>query len=392
MYTPQSRFSRVPRGGSRNSRPAHKKQNIHPSKFIKEAKAVEQIEYISKNTFEDFAFNPVIERNLKDKGYLTPTPIQDQSIPHIMQGKDLVGLANTGTGKTAAFVLPILHRIIDNRKLRALIIAPTRELATQIEEELRSFAKGSGLRAALLIGGASMGKQIGELRGNPHFIIGTPGRMKDHVQRGTLKLDSLNVVVLDEVDRMLDMGFVADIRTLLTGMSPVRQSLFFSATMDPKISTLIKTFSQDPVQVSVKIGETSENVNQDVVYYLSTDDKIEKLHNLLIQPQVGKTLVFDDTKHGVERLGRELAGRGFRVDALHGNKSQAQRQRALDRFKSSEVTVLVATDVAARGIDVADITHVINYSAPTTYDDYIHRIGRAGRAGKSGSALTFLSR
>jgi superfamily II DNA/RNA helicase len=368
------------------------KQFIHPSRFVKAAQpAVEAEAYVPKHTFADFPFHALLKKNISDKGYVTPSPIQDNSIPHGLAGSDIVGIANTGTGKTAAFALPTLHRLLEEPFARALIIAPTRELAQQIDEECRSIAKGSGLYRAVLIGGSSMREQLRDLETVPSIVIGTPGRIKDHIERGSLDLSGFNIVTLDEVDRMLDMGFINDIRHILDNVSSERQSFFFSATMDPKIQELIHTFLQNPVVVSVKTGETSDNVEQNVVRYLATQDKIEKLHEILIQDHVSKTLVFDETQRSVERLSKELQDRGFKVDSIHGGKTQGQRQRALKQFKDNKLSVLVATDVAARGIDISDITHVINYTTPQTYDDYVHRIGRAGRAGRTGYALTFVN-
>jgi superfamily II DNA/RNA helicase len=330
--------------------------------------------------------------NINKKGFEKPTAIQDKTIPLVLAGKDVVGIANTGTGKTAAFGIPMLHDLITHMDHRAIIIAPTRELAQQIMEECFSFGKGCGLRSALLIGGASMNMQRRDLRYNPRVVVGTPGRIKDHIQQGTLPLSLFNFVVLDEVDRMLDMGFINDITSILARVSKDRQSLFFSATMDSKISSLIDQFSKDPVRISTKEGSTVDSVSQNVVYYGGSLDKMDKLHDVLIAGGFGKAIIFDDTKRAVDRLGRELTARGFKVDEIHGDKSQAQRSRALDRLKKDEINILVATDVAARGIDVSDITHVINYSTPNSYDDYVHRIGRTGRAGKTGIALTFLPR
>jgi ATP-dependent RNA helicase RhlE len=397
MYTPTTNRRRPSNGRqfggqSRPIRNKSHKQNIHPSRFIKPAKFMEAEIYSSVNSFEDFLMHPLLKQNVTAKGYITPSPIQDKAIPHGLAGKDVLGIANTGTGKTAAFALPVLHGLLERPGSRALIIAPTRELAEQIEDEFRSFAKGSGLFGVLLIGGASMTNQLRDLKKKPEIVIGTPGRIKDHVERGTLALSTFNLVVLDEVDRMVDMGFIADIRYLLGAIPEKRQSLFFSATVEPKIAQLINTFLVDPITISVRTGETSDNVEQDVVYYSGRDDRIEKLHDVLNGASQGKVLIFDETKYGVERLGNELVARGFKADALHGGKSQSQRQRALKRFRSNDINVLVATDVAARGIDVADITHVINYATPNTYEDYVHRIGRAGRAGRTGTALTFVSR
>lgn len=386
----RSRYSGRPRTVQR-SRNRGKSEYIDPSRFIKVAKISEIEVYQHKHTFEDFPINQLLKDNLASKGYEVPSPIQDQSIPVALEGKDVIGIASTGTGKTAAFALPILNKIINDKGSGALIIAPTRELAQQIEEEFRQLAKGSGLFGALLIGGTGMGGQLRDLKSNPQVVIGTPGRIKDHLQRGTLKLNNFNMVVLDEVDRMLDMGFVNDVTEILASLSEDRQSLFFSATMDTRVRRLIENFTNDPVTISLKASATSENVHQDVVRYRGTGEKMSKLHDLLIKDEVAKVIVFDETQRNVERLNKELMERGFSSAAIHGGKSQGERQRALARFKKSEVKILVATDVAARGIDVSDTTHVINYSVPKVYDDYIHRIGRAGRAGQTGYALTFVA-
>jgi ATP-dependent RNA helicase RhlE len=389
---PMRAYHARPQTRSGGSRGKFNKQYINPARFVKAAQVpTEVIEYIPANSFADFEFHDLLKKNITDKGYVTPSPIQDQAIPMGLAGHDIVGIANTGTGKTAAFALPTMHRLLEEPHARALIIAPTRELAQQIEEEVRSIAKGSGLFRAVLIGGSSMGEQLRDLKSIPSIVIGTPGRIKDHIERGTLDLSTFNIVTLDEVDRMLDMGFIADIRFILDNVAKDRQSFFFSATMDPKIHDLINTFLKDPVFISVKTGETSDSVEQDVVRYSASHEKIDKLHDILTQEHVGKTLVFDETQRSVERLSKELQERGFKVDSIHGGKTQGQRTRALKQFKESKLNVLVATDVAARGIDVADITHVINYSQPQTYDDYVHRIGRAGRAGRTGYALTFVN-
>lgn len=365
-------------------------QYIDPAKFVKVAKPVEVEEYTPTHRFADFAIDQHIKDNLTVKGYQVPSPIQDQTIPLGLEGKDVIGIANTGTGKTAAFALPVIDRLMHDPHAKAIILAPTRELAQQIEDEMRSIGKGSGIFGVLLIGGTPMGPQLRDLKHKPRIVIGTPGRIKDHLERGSLQLDRFNVVVLDEVDRMLDMGFLPDMQFILDSVADNRQSFFFSATMDNTVRSLIEKFSNDPVTVSVKTGDTSDNVHQDVIRYESRSDKIDKLHDALIQDTVKKVIIFDETQRSVERLNDELASRGFATDAIHGGKSQGQRQRALKKFKAAEVDILVATDVAARGIDVADITHVFNYGLPQTYEDYTHRIGRAGRAGRVGYALTFV--
>ncbi len=379
------------RSGGQRSKSGSRKDYIHPSRFVKQANPVAETEYLPTNRFSDFTMHPTLAVNIDRKGFVEPSAIQDKAIPLGLDGRDVIGVANTGTGKTLAFAIPVLHRLISNRESSALVVAPTRELAQQIDQEFREFGRGTGLRGALLIGGTGMGQQLRDLRYDPQIVIGTPGRIKDHLERRSLDLKNFDVVVLDEVDRMLDMGFVDDVREILSRLSGERQSFFFSATLDYKVEELIRTFSKDPITISVKTGNTSDNVHQDIVCYETSSDKIEQLHELLNKPEITKAIVFDDTQRAVERLSKELQARGFKADDIHGGKTQGQRQRALDRFKKNEVQVLVATDVAARGIDVADISHVINYSTPKDYETYIHRIGRAGRAGKIGHALTFVT-
>lgn len=388
-----SNRGRRPSGGQQRSGGGRRPmgQYIDPARFVRVATPAETQNYVTTNQFIDFAVNDLLKANLISKGYVTPSPIQDQTIPQVLEGKDIIGIANTGTGKTAAFAIPLLHKLMQDKSANALIIAPTRELAEQIQDECRSIAKGSGLFGALLIGGSSMGAQLRDLKERPRIVVGTPGRIKDHIERGTLKLANFNTVVLDEVDRMLDMGFVNDVRFILGQLSTPRQSLFFSATLDNRVKDLIQTFANEPVLISLKTADASEHVNQDVVRYTSTSDKMDKLHDILLQGDAVKIIVFDETQRKVERLSQDLLQRGFSADAIHGGKSQGQRQRALSRFKKSEVNILVATDVAARGIDVIDITHVINFSMPQSYEDYVHRIGRAGRAGRVGHALTFIN-
>ena len=390
-YNSRSHKFRKPgsqRSFSRGPKPKHGVY-IDSSRFIKTAVPVSEEDYQPKHAFADFDILPLIKTNLAKLGYETPTPIQDQAIPAALSGHDVVGLANTGTGKTAAFGVPILNRLMTERQSRALIIAPTRELAQQIEAESRKIATGSGISGAVLIGGSSMGAQLRDLRSRPQIVIGTPGRIKDHAERGSIDLTAFNIVVLDEVDRMLDMGFINDIRRIFNQTSSTRQAFFFSATLDAEVGRLIASFAADAVTISVK-STSASNINQDVVHYSSVSEKMDKLHDALLTSQ--KVIIFDETKRNVEKLGKELIVRGFKVDSIHGGKNQGQRQRALKRFKDNEVNVLVATNVAARGIDVIDVTHVINYSVPQTYDDYIHRIGRAGRAGRTGHALTFVAR
>lgn len=368
-----------------------KKAYIHPSKFVKAAQPREEAEqYVPQYSFADFSAHPLILSNIAAMGFTTPSPIQDKTIPAGLEGRDVVGIANTGTGKTAAFAVPLLHRLLTEPHSKAIILAPTRELAQQIEDQCRQIAKGSGLSGALLIGGVPIGPQLKSLAHNPRIIIGTPGRVKDHMERRSLKLSNCNIIVLDEVDRMLDMGFVNDIRHILGATMPQKQSLYFSATLDERVRAIIEGFSNNPVQISIKSGETSANVDQNVISYISNSDKMDKLHDVLIKQAAIKAIVFDDSQRSVDRLAKELVARGFSTDAIHGGKSQSQRQRVLNKFRNNEISILVATDVAARGLDVADITHVINYTTPQSYSDYVHRIGRTGRADKVGYALTFV--
>jgi ATP-dependent RNA helicase RhlE len=390
VYNSAKRGSR--HGQTSNRGIKRRGEYIDPARFVAVAKPTQAADYAPAHQFSDFALEQVLKSNLTDKGFKVPSPIQDQTIPLGLEGKDVIGIANTGTGKTAAFAVPVIQALISRQQAKALIVAPTRELAQQIEQECRTIGKGGGFSGAVLIGGTAMAGQLRDLRNRPRLVIGTPGRIKDHMERGTLNLDGFDIVVLDEVDRMLDMGFLPDVSYILKELAPVRQSFFFSATMDPRVQGLIRTFSNDPQTVSVKSGESSDHVNQDVVRYGGTQEKMEKLQDILLREDVSKVIVFDETQRSVEKLSNELVARGFKADAIHGGKSQGQRKRALDSFKANRTNILVATDVAARGIDVADITHVINYSQPQSYQDYVHRIGRAGRAGRVGHALTFVNK
>ncbi len=346
--------------------------------------------YVPEHAFDDFAITEKLKANIITKGYTTPTPIQDKSIPVVLAGSDIVGIANTGTGKTAAFLIPLINKVLLNPRELVLIVVPTRELAMQIDEELKGFTKGLGLHSVVCVGGASITMQLRALRLFNNFVIGTPGRIKDLIDRRALNLAGFKTAVLDEADRMLDMGFVNDMRRMMGQMPKEKQTLFFSATMSPEVEGLIKEFLRNPVRISTKTGTTAKNVEQDVVRVAPGRDKLDTLHDLLKGPGYERVLIFGRTKHGVERLSRTLVERGFLSASIHGNKSQPQRERALADFKNNRAKILVATDVAARGLDINDITHVINYDLPATHDDYIHRIGRTGRGNKKGKALTFV--
>lgn len=343
-----------------------------------------------EHAFADFVLEPELKTRIAEKGYVVPTPIQDRAIPHVLKGGDVVGIANTGTGKTAAFLIPIINKLILDRRSSALVMVPTRELALQINEEFRSLVPGLRLFSATFVGGTSTYRDVQKLRQHNHLIIGTPGRLKDMAERGALQLEDFSTVVLDEADRMLDMGFIHDMRVLLARVPESAQGLFFSATLSRSIEALVSDFLTDPVTISVKTQETSSSVEQDVIRVPPGALKIDILTDLLKNPEFDKVLVFGETKHGVEKLAKELMRRGINAESIHGNKTHGKRQNALRMFKDAHAQVLVATDVAARGLDIAGVSHVINYDIPHTYEDYVHRIGRTGRAGKRGKALTFV--
>lgn len=364
---------------------------IQTTKALNEIKQNQpETEYVPVNKFEDFRISPQVLENIRLKGYIAPTPIQDQIMHSIIEGKDAIGIANTGTGKTAAFLIPLIDKVFRNKTERVLIIAPTHELAIQTHDELRGFARGLGIYTALCIGGTNMNKQISQLRQKPHFVIGTPGRLKDLIETRILQLSQFHNVVLDEADRMVDIGFIKDIKYFISLMPPTRQSLFFSATISGKVKEILQTFVKNPVTVSVKKQETAENIEQEVIAIQRGYNKVDKLHDLLRQPDFEKVLIFGRTKWGVQKLTEELIGRGFKAGAIHGNKKQNQRQRILDEFKNNEIRILLATDVASRGLDIPNVSHVINYDMPESYEVYVHRIGRTGRADKKGIALTFI--
>lgn len=379
-FQPRGRFF----GGARRIKSFNPTDVINAPRVQKEA-----VVYTITNQFTDFKVSNPLMKNILEKGYKTPTPIQDQSIPPILEGRDLIGIANTGTGKTAAFLIPLIEKVLKNRNEKVLIVAPTRELAAQIRDEFFAFAKNLNIYCALCIGGANMHRQIGDLRRNPNFVIGTPGRIEDLLRTHNLNLSGFGSVVLDEADHMVDIGFINDIRFIISLLPRVRQSLFFSATIDEKVHGIIQSFVRNPVTVSVKTGDTADNVEQKVVK-TDRNNKVEQLHQLLIQEKFDKVLVFGRTKHGVQRLADDLVQRGFKADAIHGNKNQSQRIRTLEKFKRDEIHILIATDVASRGLDIPNVSHVINYDLPESYEAYIHRIGRTGRAANKGIALTFV--
>ncbi|CAH2600043.1 ATP-dependent RNA helicase RhlE [Rhodovastum atsumiense] len=344
--------------------------------------------------FSTFGLSPALLKALATEGYTTPTPIQAQAIPQVLAGHDVQGIAQTGTGKTAAFALPILHRLAASgarpapKTCRALILAPTRELAGQIADNVRAYARHTGLRVALMFGGVPKLRQARAIAGGVDVLVATPGRLLDHVGDRALRLDAVEVLVLDEADHMLDLGFIVPIRRIAAMLPTGRQTLLFTATMPPEIAKLASGLLRDPVRVSVApISTPAERIAQHVLFVEQTA-KRSALRNLLARAGEGRTLVFTRTKHGADRVVKDLDAHGIEAVAIHGNKSQGQRERALGAFRAGVTRVLVATDIAARGIDVDGVTHVVNFDLPNVPESYVHRIGRTARAGASGVAIS----
>ncbi len=363
--------------------------HIDPQRFVRKAMPMEKVTYTPQHAFTDFAISEELKKRIIDRGYTTPTAIQDQAIPLILEGHDVVGIANTGTGKTAAFLVPLIDKVLKNEDEKVLIICPTRELAVQIRDELIRLTQRSHIFSALCIGGSALGPQIHTLKRNPQFVIGTPGRLCDLDKQRALHFGDYANIVLDEVDRMLDMGFIQPIRMIASKLPQERQTLFFSATLSSQIEGIMYAFLKEPKFVSVKTQDTAANVDQDIIR-VNGRNKVDILHELLKTDGWEKVIVFARTKRGVEKLSRQLYDRSVDVAAIHGNKNQNQRQRALEMFKKNRIQVLLATDVASRGLDIDSVTHVVNFDIPESYEDYVHRIGRTGRADKTGIAITFI--
>ncbi|MGE4130495.1 MAG: DEAD/DEAH box helicase [Bdellovibrionales bacterium] len=349
----------------------------------------------ANDLFSDLALIDPLQRALKASGYTSPTPIQKLAIPSLLEGRDLLGCAQTGTGKTAAFALPILqhlsqtHRRLVPRQARALILTPTRELAIQIHDSFRTYGKFLNLRYSVVFGGVGQGAQVNSLRGGVDVLVATPGRLLDLIDQRYLSLRNLEIFVLDEADRMLDMGFVHDIRKVIAMLPPRRQNLFFSATMPKEIRLLADSMLSHPISVeATPVSSTAERIQQSLMY-VERKRKGDLLRFVLQDPKFERVIVFTRTKHGANRVSENLEKNGIATAAIHGNKSQAARQRALQDFRAGRVRVLVATDIAARGIDVDLISHVINYEIPNVAESYVHRIGRTARAGAEGIALSF---
>jgi len=380
------------RNTSRSRKGGFSGDSININRFINKAEIVKPSEVFSpRYSFDDLAILDVLKRSIASRGFTTPTPIQDGAIPPILDGRDIIGLADTGTGKTAAFLIPMIHKILSDPKEKVLIVVPVRELAIQIQEELSIFAKKMKLSSVIVVGGFNIQRQIKEVRNHHNVLIGTPGRLKDLINRKVLDLSRINNVILDEADRMLDMGFISDVKLLLSLVSKKRQIMLFSATFSTEIENLIRKFLVNPKKIYLKTRETSKQVDQDIVRVSAGRDKVDVLHDILNQTQLEKVLVFTRTKHGADKLSKKLYQKGFKSESIHGNKSQNKRQKALKMFKENVINILIATDVAARGLDIPNVSHVINFDVPATYEDYVHRIGRTGRADQTGIALTFVN-
>lgn len=378
----RNRFTRF------SGKKSFRSKSFDPSFLVDKNEVVEEVEikYEVSSLFEDFNIDSRIKEAISRRNFTKPTPIQDKAIPEIINGKDLVGIADTGTGKTAAFLIPLIDKVFKKRS-KILIVAPTRELATQIESELREFNKQ--IPSAVCIGGLSITNQKHKLRKNPNFVIGTPGRLMDLFNQKALNFNIFDTVVLDEVDRMLDMGFIKDVQKIIQALPTERQSLFFSATLDEKTKLVMNSFLKEPTTISLKSENKHKNIEQKIVK-VNGRNKEDMLQELLDSKETIKSLVFVRTKRGADKLNKSMLSIGFRTAVIHGNKSQFQRQKSLELFKLGKIDILIATDVASRGIDVKEITHVINFDLPETQEDYIHRIGRTGRGDKKGIAVTFV--
>lgn len=342
-------------------------------------------------TFADLGLNKKVQQAIDEMGFEEPSPIQAQCIPVVLTGKDVIGQAQTGTGKTAAFGIPLVEMATSARHVQGLILTPTRELAIQVAGELRKIARYKRVRTLPIYGGQSIGHQIKALQQGVHIVIGTPGRVLDHIRRGTLKLDKLRTIVLDEADEMLDMGFIDDIEAILQETPKDRQTLLFSATMPAPVKKLANRYMKDPVNVTINRGEVTVPLIEQVYYKVLERNKLESLCRIIDSEDIQLGIIFCRTKRGVDELTEALIARGYMADGLHGDLSQAQRDRVMKKFRTGEIEMLVATDVAARGIDVGNVSHVVNYDIPQDPESYVHRIGRTGRAGKRGLAITLVT-
>lgn len=383
------------RAGNADRRQVKKKKEstLDPKLFVKKAKPSGQAGFRTEKTFEDLKLNSRLLSNILAKGYETLTTIQEQSILPLLEGRDMMAISKTGSGKTAAFLIPIIeHALKDPRNYTALVVTPTRELALQIEEEFKSLVLGLQLYSATFIGGTNINSDYKQLERKLQVVVGTPGRLLDLAARKLLKLNQVNTLVLDEFDRMLDMGFINDVKKLVNLIGKRDQTLLFSATLEPAQKSLISTLLHNPIEVIVEnAGGTNENIEQQTIKVPEGVEKFDLLSGLFKSPEMDKVILFTETKRLADRLAKKLNQVGIAAGQIHGDKSQNFRNKMIEDFKKGNIRVLVATDVAARGIDVADVSHVINYQLPMTMDAYIHRIGRTGRAGKIGHSITFVN-
>lgn len=366
---------------------------IDPRLFVKKATPLAEATFQPSFKIQDLTVDNRIKNNLLSKGYIHLTEIQERAIQSVLEGKDVMGIAQTGTGKTAAFLVPIVNNLLSKQAaFQVLVVVPTRELAVQVEDEFKSITKGLNLSSACFIGGTSVGKDISRLKRPCHVVIGTPGRLIDLARQNALHFRDFKTLVLDEFDRLLDMGFLRDIKTMLVAMTNRKQTVLFSATEEVNQKKLIQTLLNNPVEVRVSSGNvTGDHIDQEVIRVKEGEKKLDVLVNMFRDETFHKVIVFAETKRGVSTVRKNLQHAGIKVDEIHGNKSQNYRLKALNDFKSGKIQALIATDVAARGLDISEVTHVINFQPPRDFDSYIHRIGRTGRAGKGGKAYTFIN-
>lgn len=396
MWKPQKhyqaqRFSNPGRGRRIKTIPTNVLLNvIAQSKQTKPTQVMPEMSPTATHSFSDFPLDPTLQQNIRAKGFTLPTPIQLQVIPAILAHRDVIGTANTGTGKTAAFLIPLIQKIILDRAQRVLVVTPTRELAYQIYKEVWEFSRGLSVRSAILTGGASEWRQMQDMKRDPSVVIATPGRLKEFIETNRIRLSGFRNVVLDEADRMVDIGFINDITYFISLLPAARQSLFFSATISGRVAEVMAKFVTNPIRIAVAQQDIAGTIVQDVVRVSRSQTKLDVLYELLQKKEFEKVLVFGRTKHGVQKISDDLTRRGIKSGAIHGNKRQNQRQYVLQQFARSEIQILLATDVASRGLDIPNVSHVINYDMPETIEDYTHRIGRTGRANKQGVALTFI--
>jgi len=378
---------------SRNRAPRKKAvSTINPDLLVKQAVRVEAVPFVAEQSFSEMPLSDSLKNNIRLKGYTEPTEIQQKSINDLLAGRNMIGIAATGTGKTGAFLIPVIEKMLADSTTTCLVVVPTRELAQQVEDEFKSLTRGHKLFTACFIGGTSVNTDMGKARRKQNLIVGTPGRLNDLTSRGILRLGNTPILVLDEFDRMLDMGFINEIKKIIALMKNRKQTMLFSATYEKTQQKLISQFVENPVSINVSsLNNASDTVEQEIIRVGANENKLQVLYNLLNGEGFEKVILFAETKRNVDKISKQLCKLGINSDVIHGNKSQNYRTKAIRMFKTGKTRVLVATDVAARGIDVDGVTHVINYQLPQTMDSYIHRIGRTGRAGKKGMAYTFVN-